>query len=316
MHLVSTQHDRILLDCGMFQGRRKEAAEKNSVMPIDPQILTNVVLSHAHIDHSGRLPLLAKQNFTGRIICTRATAAASEYLLKDAAHIQESDADYLNYKTVRSALSQMESSLQTKKRARKNAAADLKKILKKDRHGLNVDLINELIASYRLERVNALYTVDDAQQALASFDGFPYRNPITIGRQMTCTLYDAGHILGSALSLIRARDNGHNFTVCYTGDIGRFDKPIIKDPTLVFEEEDREIDLLIMESTYGDRLHEPVADLKPKLKQVLVDTWERRGTILIPSFAFGRMGAARNNSDPFICLWPDPGASVRAARAL
>ena len=288
MHLVSTQHDRILLDCGMFQGRRKEAAEKNSVMPIDPRILTNVVLSHAHIDHSGRLPLLAKQNFAGRIICTRATAAASEYLLKDAAHIQESDADYLNYKTVRSALSQMESSLRTKKRARKNAAADFKKILKKDGHGLNVDLINELIASYRLERVNALYTVDDAQQALASFDGFPYRNPVTIGRQMTCTLYDAGHILGSALSIIRARDNGQNFTVCYTGDIGRFDKPIIKDPTLVFEEEDREIDLLIMESTYGDRLHEPVADLKPKLKQVLVDTWERRGTILIPAFAFGR----------------------------
>ena len=191
MHLVSTQHDRILLDCGMFQGRRKEAAEKNRVMPIDPRILTNVILSHAHIDHSGRLPLLAKQNFTGRIICTRATAAASEYLLKDAAHIQESDADYLNYKTVRSSLSQMESSLQTKKRARKDAAADLKKILKKDGHGLNVDLINELIASYRLERVDALYTVDDAQQALASFDGFPYRNPITVGRQMTCTLYDA-----------------------------------------------------------------------------------------------------------------------------
>jgi metallo-beta-lactamase family protein len=288
MHLISTQHDRILLDCGMFQGRRKEAAEKNRVMPIDPRILTNVVLSHAHIDHSGRLPLLARQNFTGRIICTRSTAAASEFLLQDAAHIQESDADYLNYKTVRSALSQMESSLQTKKRARKDAAADLKKILKKDGHGLNVDLINELIARYRLESVNALYTVDDARQALASFDGYPYRHPITIGRQMTGTLYDAGHILGSALTIIRGRDNGHRFTVCYTGDIGRFGKPIIKDPTLAFEEEDREVDLLIMESTYGDRIHEPVADLKPKLKQVLVDTWGRRGTILIPSFAFGR----------------------------
>jgi metallo-beta-lactamase family protein len=287
MHLVATQHDRILLDCGMFQGRRKEAVEKNKVMPIDPRILTNVVLSHAHIDHSGRLPLLVKRDFTGRIICTRSTAAACEYLLLDAAHIQESDANYLNYKTVRAALSQMESSLNAKRRSKKDAA-DLKKILKKNGHGLNVETINDLIASYRLDGVSALYSVDDAQQALTCFDGYPYRHPVAIGRQMTCTLYDAGHILGSALTLIRARDNGRNFTICYTGDIGRFDKPIIKDPTLVFEEEDREVDLLIMESTYGDRLHEPVADLKPQLKQVLVDTYDRGGTILIPSFAFGR----------------------------
>ena len=287
MHLVTTRHDRVLLDCGMFQGRRKEAVEKNRVMPIDPRILTNVLLSHAHIDHSGRLPLLVKRDFAGRIICTRATAAACEYLLLDAAHIQESDANYLNYKTVRSALSQMESSLQAKRRSKKEAA-DLKKILKKNGHGLNVEIINDLIARYRLEGVNPLYTVDDAQQALACFEGQPYRHPVTIGRQMTCTLYDAGHILGSAFTVIRARDNGRNFTVCYTGDIGRFDKPIIKDPTLVFEEEDREVDLLIMESTYGDRQHEPVADLKPQLKKVLVEAFKRGGTILIPSFAFGR----------------------------
>ncbi|MBT8368142.1 MAG: MBL fold metallo-hydrolase, partial [Deltaproteobacteria bacterium] len=112
--------------------------------------------------------------------------------------------------------------------------------------------------------------------------------PVSIGRDMTCTLYDAGHILGSALTVIGARENGRNFTICYTGDLGRFDKPIIKDPTLVFEEEDREVDLLIMESTYGDRLHEPVVDLKPQLKQVLEVTYDRGGTILIPSFAFGR----------------------------
>jgi metallo-beta-lactamase family protein len=287
MHLITTQQDRILLDCGMFQGRRREAVEKNRVMPIDPRILTNVVLSHAHIDHSGRLPLLVKQNFAGRIICTRSTAAACEYLLPDAAHIQESDANYLNYKTVRSALSQMESSRSAGRRSKKGGA-DLKKMLKRNGHGLNVEAINDLIARYRLEGVSALFTVDDAQQALTCFDGYPYRHPVTIGRQMTCTLYDAGHILGSALTMIRSRDNGRRYTVCYTGDIGRFDKPIIKDPTLLFEEEDREVDLLIMESTYGDRLHEPVAGLKPQLKQVLVETFDRGGTILIPSFAFGR----------------------------
>jgi len=287
MHLLTTEHDRILLDCGMFQGRRKESAEKNRVMPFDPRILTNVVLSHGHIDHSGRLPLLVKGDFAGRIICTRSTAAACEYLLPDAAHIQESDANYLNYKTVRAALSQMGSSSQARKRSKKDDA-DLKKILKKNGHGLNVEAINDLIARFRLEGVAPLYTVDDARQALTYFDGYPYRHPITIGRQMTCTLYDAGHILGSALSVIRARDNGRSFTICYTGDIGRFDKPIIKDPTLIFDEDDRKVDLLIMESTYGDRLHEPVADLKPQLRQVLVDTYDRGGTILIPSFAFGR----------------------------
>ena len=107
MHLLSTDQDRILLDCGMFQGRRKEAFEKNRVMPLDPAGLTNVVLSHAHIDHSGRLPVLVKQGFNGHILCTRATADACNYLLLDAAHIQESDAAYLNYKTLRNHLNQL-----------------------------------------------------------------------------------------------------------------------------------------------------------------------------------------------------------------
>jgi metallo-beta-lactamase family protein len=287
MHLLATEHDRILLDCGMFQGRRKETREKNTVIPFDPRILTNVVLSHAHIDHSGRLPLLTKHDFSGRIISTRATAAACEYLLLDSAHIQESDADYLNYKTVRSALHMMESSMKAKKGSKKGIDR-LKKVLKKNRRKPDVETVNELINRYHLEGVSPLYTIEDAQEALSFFDGYPYRHPISIGREMTCTLYDAGHILGSAISLIRARDNGRNFTIGFSGDMGRFDKPIIEDPTLNFDEQDREVDLLIMESTYGDRLHEPIVDLKPRLKQVLVDTYDRGGTILIPSFAFGR----------------------------
>ena len=287
MHLLATEQDRILLDCGMFQGRRKETREKNAVIPFDPRILTNVVLSHAHIDHSGRLPLLTNHDFSGRIICTRATAAACEYLLLDSAHIQESDADYLNYKTVRSALQMMETSLDAKKGSKKGSDR-LKKVLKKNRRNPDVETVNELINRYRLEGVSPLYTVEDAEEALSFFDGYPYRHPVSVGQEMTCTLYDAGHILGSAISLIRGRDNGRNFTIGFTGDLGRFDKPIIKDPTLNFDEQDRKVDLLIMESTYGDRLHEPVVDLKPRLKQVLVDTYDRGGTILIPSFAFGR----------------------------
>ncbi|MBW2437144.1 MAG: MBL fold metallo-hydrolase, partial [Deltaproteobacteria bacterium] len=287
MHLLTTDEDRVILDAGLFQGRRKEAAEKNKVIPFDPRMLTNIVLSHAHIDHSGRIPLLAKNDFNGRIICTRATAAASEYLLRDSAHIQESDANYLNYKTARNALTGKGSSKSDKKSGnRKNK--EVRKILKKDRHKLNLDAINEVIESRHLEKVEPLYSIADADEALALFDGNPYRHPIPIGKDMTCTFYDAGHILGSAFALIRARQNGRDLRVCYTGDIGRFDKPIIKDPTMNFAEEDQQIDLLIMESTYGDRLHEPVQDLKPQLKKVLVETHKRGGSVVVPAFAYGR----------------------------
>ena len=287
MHLLATGEDRVILDCGLFQGRRKETAEKNRVIPFDPRMLTNIVLSHAHIDHSGRLPLLAKHDFNGRIICTRATAAASEYLLRDSAHIQESDANYLNYKTARNALTGRHSSKSDKKSGnRKNK--EIRKILKRDRHDLNLDAINEVIERHHLEKVEPLYRITDADKALEVFDGYPYRHPISIGKDLTCTFYDAGHILGSAFALIRARQNDRDLRVCYTGDIGRFDKPIIKDPTMDFAEEDQQIDLLIMESTYGDRLHEPVQDLKPRLKKILIETHKRGGSIVIPAFAYGR----------------------------
>ena len=286
MHLMTTDEDRVILDAGLFQGRRKETGEKNRVIPFDPNMLTNIVLSHAHIDHSGRIPLLTKYNFAGRIICTRATAAASEYLLRDSAHIQESDANYLNYKTVRNALSKQHSSSGKKISNRKSR--EIKKLLKKNRHDLNTNKINELIDSHHLEKVEPLYRIVDADEALELFDGYPYRHPVSIGKDLTCTFYDAGHILGSAFALIRARQNGRDLRVCYTGDIGRFDKPIIKDPTMDFSEEDRQIDLLIMESTYGDRLHEPVQDLKPQLKEILIETHDRGGSIIIPAFAYGR----------------------------
>jgi metallo-beta-lactamase family protein len=287
MHLLTTDNDRIILDAGLFQGRRKETVEKNKVIPFDPNMLTNIVLSHAHIDHSGRLPLLTKNNFAGRIICTRASAAASEYLLRDSAHIQESDANYLNYKTVRNALSKRHSSKSGTKISNRKKR-ELSKILKKNRHDLNTEMIDELIDAHHLAKIEPLYRIVDADQALELFDGYPYRHPVSIGKDMTCTFYDAGHILGSAFTLIHARQNGRDFRVCYTGDIGRFDKPIIKDPTLNFNEEDCQIDLLIMESTYGDRLHEPVQDLKPQLQKVLSETHKRGGSVIIPAFAYGR----------------------------
>ena len=287
MHLLTTDNNRVLLDCGLFQGRRKETGEKNRVLPFDPGFLTNVVLSHAHIDHCGRIPLLTRREFSGRIVCTRPTAAACEYLLPDSAHIQESDANYLNYKNVRRALSGMRTSGRGKK-ASKSEFNEIKKLLKKNRHKIDAEKIDALMAEYHLERVEPLYTSADAEEALTYFDDYPYQHPVSIGQGMTCTFYDAGHILGSAITVIGIQENGRRCNIAYTGDIGRFDKPIIRDPTLNFAEEHKDIDLLIMESTYGDRLHDPVKDLKPRLKQVLEETYNRGGTILIPSFAFGR----------------------------
>ena len=283
MHLITTEHDQILMDCGIFQGRRKESREKNRIMPVDPRLVSNVVLSHAHIDHCGRIPVLTQRNFPGRVICTRATADACQYLLMDAGHIQESDAAYLNYKTVRSALLKgAGKSVSAKKRA------EIQKKLKKDRHRLDSAAIDRIIREHRIEAVKPLYTQVEAEAALKCFDGFPYRHPVAVGRDTTCTFYDAGHILGSAISVIKVRENGRTKTICYTGDLGRFGKPIIKDPVLEFAVEDSDIDLLVMESTYGNRLHEPVVDLKPRLKSIITETKARNGCILIPSFAFGR----------------------------
>jgi metallo-beta-lactamase family protein len=287
MHLLTINSDRILLDCGMFQGRRKESEEKNRTMPIDPRIVTNVVLSHAHIDHSGRIPVLTKKDFRGRIICTRVTADACEYLLLDAGHIQESDAQYLNYKAVRSFLHKLRSSRKTGKLS-KSEDNKIKKMLKKNGGRLDSETISRLMTEHQLEAVKPLYSIKDAEAALGYFDGVPYRHPVTIGEKMTATFYDAGHILGSAITLIQAQENGRKINVCYTGDLGRFGKPILEDPTLKFEDGRLPIDLLIMESTYGNRFHEPVEDISGQLKKVIGETVDRGGSVVIPAFAYGR----------------------------
>ncbi len=303
MHMISAGENRVLLDCGMFQGRRKESEQKNRVFPIDSRVITNVVLSHAHIDHSGRIPLLTKNGFNGHIICTRPTVDACGALLPDSGHIQESDAQYLNYKALRSHLYQSMSykngktgsykngKTRSSKNGKKLSGSEQKKIqkmLKTGKHKLNRNAIDDLIKKYHLEHIQPLYTVDDAQNALSYFDGYPYQAEITIGKDMTCEFYDAGHILGSAISIIKAKENGREFTIGYTGDIGRFDRPIIHDPSLNFSEKHRDLDLLIMESTYGDRSHGPADDLKSRMKHVIVDTFNRGGTVLIPAFAYGR----------------------------
>ncbi|MFH2002998.1 MAG: MBL fold metallo-hydrolase [Planctomycetota bacterium] len=287
MHLLQTDIDRVILDCGMFQGRRKESADKNKNLPVAAKDISTVVLSHAHIDHSGRIPVLTTSDFGGRIVCTRATADACEYLLLDSGHIQESDALYLNYKQLRAHLYAHKSKA-AKGKLTHRQEREIKGMLKQNKHELRSDTIHRLIKKNGLSRIMPLYGTKDAEQALTFFDGYPYQQPITIGKNMTCTFYEAGHILGSAVSLIRAKERGKSYTVCYSGDLGRYDKPIIRDPAFQFAEEDRDVDLLIMESTYGNRLHDPITGLKDELKKILAETFARRGSVIIPSFAFGR----------------------------
>ena len=287
MHLLTTETDRILLDCGLIQGRRKESEHRNRTLPFDPALLTNIVLSHAHIDHSGRIPLLTRKRFNGRIISTRPTADACQYLLRDSAHIQESDAEYLNYKTAKAFLTRLNQERSGKK-GTKRIDSEIKGRLKEKNHRINVEAVDDILDTYRLERIKPLYTMEDAEDAVQYFDGYPYRHPIKIGQDITCTLYEAGHILGSAMSIISIEENGRVRRVGFTGDIGRFNKPILKDPTTRFSEEDRQIDLMLIESTYGNRKHEPVKDMKPALKNLLNETVDRGGSVLIPAFAYGR----------------------------
>lgn len=286
MHLLESGKDRILLDCGLFQGRRKESEAKNRVFPVDPELITNMILSHAHIDHSGRIPLLVKGGFNGRIITTRTSADASAFLLRDSAHIQQSDALYLNYKTVRGHLYNLANKKKSDLTNRERS--EITKLLKLNGLRLNKEAIDGLLAKYKLQSVEPLYEMADAEAALSAFDGYPYNTPVAIGKGMTVTFFDAGHILGSALCLLSFREKGRKFNVIYTGDIGRFGSPILKNPTLKFPEDIGPIDLMIMESTYGARHHEPAEELKDRLAEVINDTVDKGGVVVIPAFAFGR----------------------------
>jgi len=287
MHMLDSGRDKILLDCGLFQGKRKDTAKKNRQAPFDPAAIVNIILSHAHIDHSGRIPLMVRQNFAGRVVSTRATRDVCEYLLMDAAHIQQSDAEYLNYKAVRRALhNHAENGGSSGKKSLD--ADDARRLLKNGRSKLKADKINALAAELTVPLTEPLYTSSNAAAALDQFEGVPYRTPVTIGQDLTVTFYEAGHILGSAVSIIKYQGNKGEKTICYTGDLGRFGKEIIRDPNLTFLPEDRDIDLLIIESTYGNRSHGPVSDLDGKMQAVLTETLERGGTVVIPSFAYGR----------------------------
>ncbi len=238
-HLLEVNGQRILLDCGLYQGKRNESYERNKNLPFDPSTVDVLVLSHAHIDHSGNIPNLVKSGFKGDIVCTFATRDLCAAMLRDSGHIQESDAEYINKK-------------------RKKSGEPL---------------------------IEPLYTEEDAIRSLAYFVGIGYNRPYHLTPDITLTMVDAGHILGSAIVILDIADleTKRDFRLVFSGDIGRPETPILRDPTMVDS-----ADILIMESTYGGKVHETFGEAETKLEQVIVRTFKRGGKVIIPAFAVGR----------------------------
>ena len=237
MHLLTINDQKILLDCGLNQGKRSEAYDKNKNLSLDPASLSGVILSHAHIDHSGNLPQLVKKGYEGNIICTHATRDLANVMLRDSAHIQEKDVEYVN-----------------KRRSKKG-----------------------------LLPFKPLYTMEDAEKCIEYFVGLGYSRPFQVTPNVKVTFFDAGHILGSAIVVLDVKENGQSRRICFTGDLGRKNLPVIRDPVQVDE-----ADVLITESTYGNRIHDHIEDMKSNLKEVVNKTIGRGGRIIVPSFAVGR----------------------------
>lgn len=236
-HIVEAGGRRVLRDCGMFQGPRKEARERNRNLPFDAATLDAVVLSHAHIDHCGNIPTLARVGYRGPVHATTATADLCKIMLRDAANIQEQDAAYLNQKT--------------------------------NRQGL--------------EPVEPLYTLQDAEDALGLFKGHRYGERVEVAPGIAATFSEAGHILGAALTTFDVAENGRRARVGFAFDLGRKNLPLIRDPETL-----RGLDAMIIESTYGDRLHDDADKAEDQLRDVVARTLARRGKVLIPSFALER----------------------------
>lgn len=240
-HLLTLNNGtKILLDCGLFQGQGKESAIRNQDFGFNPSEVDYVILSHAHIDHSGLLPLLVKQGFNGRILSTPATRDLCKVLLLDSAYIQESDAAYLN-----------------KKRQRKKKGQKL---------------------------IEPLYNTEDAYLALSMFKTVKYGLDFEVCKGVTLRYTDVGHIIGSAAVHLDVTENGRVTKITFSGDVGRYGDLILRSP-----EEFRQADYIILESTYGDSLHEAIVPTEKVLLNVIEDTCvKRKGKLVIPAFSVGR----------------------------
>ncbi len=236
-HLIEVNGKKVLLDCGLFQGRRAEAWEQNSQFPFDPASIDALVLSHAHIDHSGKIPMLYRHGFRGPIYCTAATRDLANIMLLDSAFLQEKDAEF----------------------------------------------VNKLHARNGRDPIEPLYDMDDVVDVLSHFTTIGYHRKTAVVPDMHVTFFDAGHILGSAVSRIEIKDGSRDVSICYTGDLGRFDRPILRDPEHVGD-----VDYLISESTYGGREHLGSEVILDRLEDIIKRTVARGGKIIVPAFSVGR----------------------------
>lgn len=236
-HLLSTENHKILLDCGQFQGGKAQEALNEEPFPFDPTEIECVILSHAHIDHCGRLPLLVKRGFRGTIYCTDATADLLDVMLKDSGFIHEKEAEW---------------------QSRKNERAGRKP-------------------------VEPLYTVKDSEETLKYVKPVMYDQLFEINDEMKIVFNDAGHILGSAITELWVTEDDNVYKTVFSGDLGVLDRPILRDPTII-----KKADYVIMESTYGNRLHPENSTSIEQLLDIVIKTTRRGGTVVIPSFAVGR----------------------------
>lgn len=240
-HLITLDDGyKILLDCGLYQGRAKEWKRFNESWLFDPAEIDCLVLSHAHIDHSGRIPKLVKDGFKGTIYSTHATRSLCSIMLLDSASIQEKDAAYFNRKIL----------------PRKKKASPRK----------------------------PLYTMEDASEAMNYFDSYSYNKWITLSKGVELLFKDAGHILGSANVTLRIQENGKTRLIGFSGDVGRPNRPILRDPQPM-----PIVDYLLCESTYGNKDHIGAPDEADKLLEVIRNTCvEKKGKLIIPAFSVGR----------------------------
>lgn len=236
-HLITTQGHKFLLDCGMFQGSDEMDRLNYEEFDFNPEEIEFVLLSHAHIDHSGRLPLLVKRGFKGRIYCTDATADLLNIMLRDSAFIQEREVEWKNRKNQR-------------------AGRPL---------------------------VEPLYTMADTEAALSLVTPVLYDQLIELNGNIKVVFNDAGHILGSAIIEVFITEEDGVSKLVYSGDLGSRNRPILRDPKII-----KKADYVIMESTYGNRIHERNSDSIEKLVDIVLKTIRRGGNVIIPSFAVGR----------------------------
>ncbi len=270
-HLLEVNGKRIFLDFGMFQGRRKECDLKNRNLPFDASKIDAVILSHAHIDHSGGLPILVKNGFKGPIYSTFATRDLCNYMLMDSAYIQEKDAEYMKARL-------------EKKRANGHGGGN---VHSSGGHGGNAHSGGNggKTSNHDKEPMEPLYSVDDAQKTLEQFYGVGYERAFVVTDGVVCSFYDAGHILGSALIhlVIYEKETNKRYTFAFTGDLGRKNLPILRDPQVL-----PPTDYLMIESTYGNRFHESILDAGKRLEEAINRTANRGGKIIIPAFSVER----------------------------